>query len=406
MKIKGLFIVISTTVVMNTSAQNLLNKIKAKATQEVNKLEQGASSQTHTGSTGNKLSSNVTRTVGVKLQEGESFDYSENCIDLGASLNQVSFIVTKGFGNKAQCFSYKNGTRTAVPCPTSTSDCGSSLQCSYNKLRQVQMESDEAKKYIVNETESHKVAQPAISDQQLQMMSAYMTKEQIEQMKKQLAEAQKQTANQTYSTVKSRTIQFNGKTYGPFSQLNQFYLTPDSKNFYAVILEIDQAMKYTYKIISSASSAIITIQGMMTPMQCFASTDNSEFATVVPTTEGKYHILTSARKTTEIPEIASFKSAWYSSVGNHMLILSNNNLSYDGQVIKTFENNTSIDPCNLYVTADGKGTTVVKDNVMSFADGDRFEYPLKIALVNNGGKMYFKWLALENQEVVVYQKPY
>ena len=88
------------------------------------------------------------------------------------------------------------------------------------------------------------------------------------------------------------------------------------------------------------------------------------------------------------------------------MMLFKNSLSYDGQVIKTLEPNTTIDPCNLYVGADGKSVTEIKDNIISFADGDRFEYPLKIALVNSGGKMYFKWLALENQEVVIYQKPY
>lgn len=386
-------------------AQGLLNKVKNKAAQEINKLEQSAGSNTSSSSTQNKLSSNVTRTVAVKLREGESFDYNESCIDLGASVNQISFIVNSGFGDKKQCFSYKNGTRTPVACPSNT-DCGASLQCSYNKLRAIDPNSDEAKRYIDDETETHPVAQPAISDQQLKMMSAYMTKEQIEQMKKQLAEAQKQTANQTYSTVKSRTIQFNGKSYGPYSQLSQFYLSADNRSFYAVALEVDQAMNYTYKIITSASAAVITIPGMMPPLSCVASSDNSEFAALVANNEGKYHLLTSKGKTIEIADISSFQGAWYSPVGSHLMMLYKNNLTYDGQVIKTFEPNTSIDPCNLYVTTDGKGVTSIKDNVISFADGDRFEYPLKIALVNISGKMYFKWLALENQEVVIYQKPY
>lgn len=409
MKTRSLLIAAMAFSTSLVSAQGLLNKVKNKAAQEVNKevnkLEHGASSSSQTGSTRNKLSSNVTRTVAVNLREGESFDYSESCIDLGTSVNQISFIVNTGFGDKKQCFSYKNGARTPVTCPNNT-DCGSSLQCSYNKLRLVELESDEAKKYIVNETESHTVAQPTITDQQLKMMSAYMTKEQIDQMKKQLADAQKQTANQTYSTVKSRTIQFNGKTYGPYNQLSQFYLSADGKNFYAATLEVDQAMNYTYKIISSATAATIAIPGMLPPMSCIASGDNSEFAAVVANNEGKYHLLTSKGKNIEIPNIGSFQGAWYSTTGSHLMMLSNNSLTYDGQVIKTFEPNSSVDPCNLYVGADGKGITSIKDNIISFADGDHFEYPLKIALVNNGGKMYFKWLALENQEVVIYQKPY
>lgn len=406
MKTKSFFIIAAMTLsIAQALGQGLLNKVKNKATQEINKLEQGAASNSSANSTRNKLSGNVTRTVAVNLREGESFNYSESCIDLGATINQISFIVNTGFGDKQQCFSYRNGTRTPVPCPTNT-DCSTSLQCSYNKLRQIELESDEAKKYIVNETETHQVAQPTISDQQLKMMSAYMTKEQIEQMKKQLADAQKQTANQTYSTIKSRTIQFNGKTYGPFSQLSQFYLSVDNKNFYATTLEIDQAMNYTYKVITSAVGATIAISGVMPPMSCIASGDNSEFAAVVANNEGQYRILTSRGMTIEVPDITNFQGAWYSTIGSHLMILSKNNLSYDGHVIKTFEGNSSVDPCSLYVGADGKGVTSIKDNIISFADGDRFEYPLKIALIDSGGKMYFKWLALENQSVVIYQKPY
>ncbi|HTH55772.1 MAG TPA: hypothetical protein VL728_06975 [Cyclobacteriaceae bacterium] len=408
MRIKYLLTVACAMSLLNLSAQNLLNKIKSKASQEVNKevnkLE-SPSSNASANSTRNKLSNNVTRTVAVNLREGESFDYSESCIDLGSSVNQISFIVNTGFGDKRQCFSYKNGSRTPVPCPNST-DCGGSLQCSYNKLRQIELDSEEGKKYIVNETEAHQMTQPTISDQQLKAMAAYMTKEQIEQMKKQLAEAQKQTANQSYSTVKSRTIQFNEKKYGPYSQLSQFYLTSDNTQFYAVTLEVNPSMQYTYKVISSASTASITIQGATPPMSCVASTDNSEFAVMSINGQGKYYILTSQGKTIDLADAGNFRNVWYSSVGNHLMVLSGNNVFYDGQVIKTFENNSSIEPCNLYVASDGKGVSLIKDNIVSFADGDHFEYPLKIALVNNAGKMYFKWLALENQEVVIYQKPY
>jgi len=408
MKIKCFLFGVLTLLTLTVSSQNLLNKIKSKTSQEVNKevnkLEQGSTSNPSTN-TRNRLSANVTRTVAVSLREGESFDYNESCLDLGTSVSQISFIVNSSSGDKRQCFSYKNGTRTAIACPSST-DCGTSLQCSYNKLRPIELESEEAKRYIVNETESHQVAQPTISDQQLKMMSAYMTKEQIDQMKKQLADAQKQTANQTYSTVKSRTIQFNGKKYGPYTQLSQFYLTSDGKTFYATIIESDQAKNYAYKIITSASAASIAIPGIMPPMSCFSSGDNSEFAAVAANNEGKYRVLTSKGKTIEIPDMTYFQGAWYSTIGSHLMMLSKNSLTYDGQVIKTFEGNDSVDPCNLYVGADGKGVTSIRDNIISFADGDHFEYPLKVALVNSGGKMYFKWVALEERDVVIYQKPY
>ncbi|GHN00145.1 hypothetical protein WSM22_16340 [Cytophagales bacterium WSM2-2] len=382
-------------------SQGVLNKLKQEATKEANKIV-SPSSSTSTAQSKNKLSANVTRTVVVNLKEGEVFDYSENCIDLGASINQVSFIVTKGNGNTAQCFSYKNGVRTPVACPTSNSSCGSELQCSYNKLMNLSLDGDEIKKYVSNKTEDHKMPQATLTDEQLKAMSAYMSKEQLEAVKKQMAEAQKQTAGQTYSTVLSSSINFNGKTYGPYKQISQFYLTSDKKTFYAVVQEGTQG----FKVVTSASALALTLPGLMPPLSCLASPDNSEFAVTSLNTEGKYDIITSSGKKYPVTEMGWFGGAWYSAAGNHMLMLMKSQLYFDGHVIKTFEDGSSQEPCNLYVSNDGKGVTIVKNNTLSFSDGDYFEYPLKIAVVNSAGKSYFKWMALENQEVVIYQKPY
>jgi hypothetical protein len=122
------------------------------------------------------------------------------------------------------------------------------------------------------------------------------------------------------------------------------------------------------------------------------------------TNEGKYQVITSKGKAFPV-DAGYLNGIWYSS-SNHLMMLSKNQLIQDGNVIKTFDGNSSYDPCNLYVSANGKGVTVVKDNTISFADGDYFEYPLKIALATINGNTYFRWLALENREVVIYQKPY
>jgi hypothetical protein len=388
--------------------QGFMNKIKSKAQQEVkseiNKLEKGNSSSP---ANKNKLSSNVTRTVAASLKADEIFDYGENCIDLGASLNQVSFISSQRVGDSYKCFAYKNGARTPVACPTNFDNCSASLQCSYSKLIEMSLSSDEIKKYVTNQTEDHSAATPTISDEQMKMMSAYMTKEQLETVKKQMAGAAKQTQGQTYSTVTSSSLTFNGKSYGPYKQIVQFFLTQDQKNFYAVIMEDGQkAMEQHYKIITSASSITLTSPGMMPPTMCFVASDNSEFGMYVNDNQGKFKIITSSGKSYDVNRSTAISNIWYSAAGNHLNYLATNQLFHDGQLIKTFDSNNSIDPCNLFVSADGKGITMIKDNVISFADGDYFEYPLKTALVKINGKAYFKWLAMENREVVVYQKPF
>ncbi len=382
-----------------TNGQSLLNKLKNKANQEVNKLENGALTN-QAPQANNKLSANVTRSVAVTLGSDENFDYQENCIDLGTSLNQVSFIVTKQTGNTTQCFTYKNGIRTAVACPTgSTTNCQTALQCASYSLRETK--DDEYKKYITTETKTNTVQVPKLTDAQVKAMQAYMTPAQIEEYNKAMKEAAK-PENQSYTTVVGSTIHFNGKQYGPFKMINKFMLTPDAAAFYAEVMEDDTHPNY--KIISSATTK--TISNAVPSLAFFASADNTEFATYGLSVEDqKYSITTSSGKSTVV-DVSVFHGAWFTPVGNHLITYVKDELLLDGKVIRTFEANSNYDPCNLYVSSDSKGVAIVKDNKISFPDGDYYQYPLKMAIVNIAGQTYFKWLALENREVVVYQKPY
>src|SRR6185369_8675172 len=116
MKIRNSFLLLCLIVLSigYANAQGMLNKLKSKANQEVNKLEKEATSSATQTPNKNKLSANVIRSSVVKLGADEIFDYSENCIDLGTSLDQISFIISKQSGSSNQCYTYKNGTRTPV----------------------------------------------------------------------------------------------------------------------------------------------------------------------------------------------------------------------------------------------------------------------------------------------------
>lgn len=359
----------------------------------------------------NKLSANVTRTSVVKLGADEVFDYSENCIDLGSSLDHISFIVTKRAGNSTQCYTYKNGSRTPVACPNTNgnSGCHASLQCSYSPLREVDINSDEFKKYVTNETEAHAIQQPAITDEQLKMMATYMTPAQIAEVKKQLAEAQKQTANQSYSTIKSSSISFNGKKYGPYKMVQKLYLTQDGKNFFSIVTEEKpgNSTEGQNKMITSASAKTLLLGDFDSPTSCIASANNSDFGFVaLSMTSQKYVIKVASGKTYEVPMTEGFSGAWFSNPGNHIIYLSQTKIYRDGQLVKTFNYGEYSNACDLFVGANGSSVTQIKDNKISFADGDHFEYPLKVSIIDSGGKPYYKWLAYENNEVVVYQKPY
>jgi len=411
MKIKILFLFLCVVILsMDVAHSQLLNKLKNKANQEVNKLEKGATSSSPAPTTKNKLSANVTRSSVVKLGADEVFDYAENCIDLGASLDQISFILSKQNGSSSQCYTYKNGTRTPVVCPNgSTTGCQTSLQCSYSALKELEMNSDEFKKYVSNETESHAIQQPTVTDEQMKAMAAYMTPAQLEEVKKGLAEAKKQTANQSFSTIKSSTITFNGKKYGPFKMVQKVFLTADGRNFYAIVGESKSvnSAQMQNKMITSASAKSLVLGDNDSPMSCLASPDNSEFGYVaLGLTSQKYIITVSSGKTYQMPFDNGLNGAWFSATGNHIVSLSQSQLYLDGQAIKNFANGETPNPCDLFLSSDGKGITQIKNNTVSFSDGDYFEYPLKIAIVYVNGKPYYKWMALENKEVVIYQKPY
>jgi hypothetical protein len=235
----------------------------------------------------------------------------------------------------------------------------------------------------------------------------------LEEVKKKQAAAQTQAANQSFTTVASSTIHFNGKNYGPYKNVSALYLTPDSKNFYAIVGDsISGSHQVQGKVITSTSNAILTMNANSYTSSLFVSPTNSEFGYVaIDAANQKQVISTSSGKKYEVAMgTSNVSEAWYSATGNHVVYLvgqgPGNQLFVDGKLVKTFGANEYTESCNIYVSADGNSATTIKNNIISFGDGDYFEYPLKINVVNINGKPYYKWLAYENNEVVVYQKPY
>jgi hypothetical protein len=245
-------------------------------------------------------------------------------------------------------------------------------------------------------------------DDAVKMAEAAMTPEEKADFEKEI-KAQKaerdgkgiSTKGMNISIPESQTINFNGKSYTVYS-VSKFYLSPDNKHFYAEVLE-DKTSKES-KIITSASPTFIKSSFPITEL--FASPDNSEFAVYRMTLDQKYEVTTSKGKTYPASDLRTFNGAWYSPMGNHIVIYSSNDLYLDGVLVKKLEENAQIKPCDLFISPDGKEVTIKKGNMLYFNDGDFFQFPLQVALVNVGGKSYFKWLALENNELAAYQKPY
>ncbi|MBS1556380.1 MAG: hypothetical protein JSU09_15780 [Bacteroidetes bacterium] len=372
--------------VMNGHAQGLLNKVKAKAAQEVNKIENAATSNNATS--GNKLSANVTRTVVTTLNEGERFDYQESCIDLGSSLNQIEFVLRSG----GKCFSFKNGTRTPIPCPSG--GCASKPNCSYQVLRRVSAD-EEVNKYLVKEAGTPQ-QMPGLSAEQLKMMESMMTKEQIAEMKKSMAEGQKAMQESNFML----SINFGGKKYGPYKFID-FYLNSNNKIFCAVVGD----ESYNYKVISSVSTKSIDLKQNLPASPPLISPDGTEFGQVIinPQTQ-QNELLTASGKKYTVSGTYGNQKAWF-TLGNHVANLSDTQLFLDGKAVKTFENAMNIEPCDVFVGADGKSVTTIVENKILFADGDTYAYPMALGIYKEASGNFFKWLALEGKELVLYKKP-
>lgn len=379
--------------VMHGHAQGLLNKVKAKAAQEVNKIENSATGNTNTASSNqNKLSANVTRTVITALNQGEVFDYQESCIDLGSSLNQIEFVLRSG----SKCFSFKNGTRAPIPCPSG--GCASKPNCSYQVLRRVSAD-EESNKYIVKEAGSADQAQqmPGLSAEQLKMMESMMTKEQIAEMKKSMVEAQKAMKESNFTL----SINFRGKKYGPYKYID-LYLNSSNSIFCAMVGD-----GADLKIISSVSAKAIELKGVTPIFAPLISPDGSEFGQIVQNSQTQQNeLLTGSGKRYAVPNAATYstQSVWFTN-GNHVAYLNETQLLLDGKVVKTFENALNIEPCDVYVGTDGKSVTAIVENEILFADGDTYAYPMALGIYKEASGNFFKWLALEGKELVLYKKP-
>jgi hypothetical protein len=270
-------------------------------------------------------------------------------------------------------------------------------------LKELEIGKEEFNKYVTNEMETQDTHMPTYTDAQIKAMTAYMTPAQVEEFKKGLAEMKK--APTSYSTVKSSSIVFNGKKFGPFHQIQRFFLTEDGKNFYAIGSEEIGKQQFQNKMVTSASAKSLILKEWESPVSCFASPDNSEFGYMAIGMSNQKRVITLASgKTYEMELSNEVSEVWFSPTDNHLMYFIKDQLYRDGQVIKTFEN-PHPSPCQLFLSSDGQSMTVIKNGI-SFADGDYFQYPLQVVIVNVGGKRYYKWLAQDNNEVAVYQKPY
>lgn len=210
------------------------------------------------------------------------------------------------------------------------------------------------------------------------------------------------------------SINFNGKTYGPFANLLFFQISEDRSKFVASVTD----MSLSKKIILS-SGKIIPLDGMVSSIKF--SPDGS-FAAIrvgfdyqspnldpskltmeqmasffIVTTDGTKFGPFNGEKVTEY-------DIWFTrTTGNHWFLKNGDNLLLDGKPLMKMPENAG--RCDLWFSPDCKRYAVSNYEKVKFSDNSSIPYPIQTSVFYKDGKAYIRCITVENEsEINVYTK--
>ena len=90
--------------------------------------------------------------------------------------------------------------------------------------------------------------------------------------------------------------------------------------------------------------------------------------------------------------------------GDNWIMTINNTLYINGQKVKEFEN-IDLNSCNIWLSKDGKRFVIASYDKLIFADGKSYGYPMETMTFEKDGKVFIKWISLENEkDLVLYSR--
>ena len=310
------------------------------------------------------------RQVLYTLQNGEILQYGENCFSLSAEKTDIFFVVRE----KDKFFTVNNGVKSG-PFSEMTEDklkgCGANTNTLCARLN------------LADCNNSVELQNYVITDQQ-----------------------------------GKATIRFNGKTYGPYMGVVQFYLTCTGNSFLAVVMTDE--MKY--RLITSEGKNM-ELPGMCEWVQLSADGKQGLIGLGMildPTKIDMSKInMDDFNKFSVIDlngaAIGSFDrnkiqmdDFWFcKSGGNHWFMDKNSGEIFrDGQALKNLP--PSYSDCDLWFSEDGKKIAVVdygQGEVTENNDVWKIKNPLQLTAYQKNGKTWLKWITFENdKELVVYNR--
>ena len=230
-------------------------------------------------------------------------------------------------------------------------------------------------------------------------------------------------------------IKFGGKSFGPFSYIKALHFNEQKTKFTAITMNAE--MK-SYLVTSDGQQ--IALEGDVESLQMspsgnswvFAVKENPgmdpailkmDFSNMTPEDMMKF-----AKEQEEKAQKAGPPKAWiYSSSspklgpfdpgtfssnnpafiktgGENWIMSIDNNLYINGKQVKKFDD-LDLNPCDIWVSKDGKRFAAASYDKIVFSDGSVYKYPIRINCIENNGKTTLKWISLENEkDVVLYSR--
>jgi hypothetical protein len=211
----------------------------------------------------------------------------------------------------------------------------------------------------------------------------------------------------------SHTVDFNGKSYGPYLSVLEVKGTADGSRAYFTVNDKNRlwficsdgrkvpiaGSPETFKLSPDGKNAIVACASLLSPADAekLAASDSDKFSAEL---NKKYVYTIDGGKFGPFGE--DFKEFWFPAGSNSFFFLVGDQLYMNGTPTLKVE---PFSPCDFYPSVDGKKYALFTYENLVFSDGQKYPFPLTIGTFPEKGQTMIKWVALENRkDIVIYQR--
>jgi hypothetical protein len=228
------------------------------------------------------------------------------------------------------------------------------------------------------------------------------------------------------------SVNFNGKTFGPFQFILEFYSNNNKSAFYAIVMkdgkpqiitsagirnDLDGQPLYSYISPSGRSMMVTTVKeknesGELMPAD-LSKMSAEEITKLGKELEGKqnkppeaYIYFQDGKKFGPYdPKKINANNPSFSKTGGENWLLTMNSILFINGLAVHDLSNEQINPANVWITGDGKKYVIIVYDRIEFSDGSVYKDPLKIRIATINNKVTIWWLLLENgKDIVLYSR--